>query len=66
MGELTAIGFRPGRSLLHRLDPRTKQALLMGLSVASLWGDGDFFGALHRRDHALPQGCRFAHSPADS
>ncbi len=38
MGELTAIGFRPGRSLLHRLDPRTKQALLMGLSVASLWG----------------------------
>ena len=39
MGELTAIGFRPGHSMLHRLDPRTKQALLMGLSLASLWGD---------------------------
>ncbi|WP_319408719.1 energy-coupling factor transporter transmembrane component T [uncultured Desulfosarcina sp.] len=38
MGELTAIGFRPGQSLLHRMDPRTKQALLMGLSVTSLWG----------------------------
>jgi energy-coupling factor transporter transmembrane protein EcfT len=39
MGELTTIGFRPGQTLLHRLDPRTKQALLMGLSVASLWGE---------------------------
>jgi energy-coupling factor transporter transmembrane protein EcfT len=39
MGELTAIGFRPGQSLLHRLDPRTKQALLMGISVTSLWGE---------------------------
>jgi len=39
LGELTAIGFRPGQSLLHRLDPRTKQALLMGLSVTSLWGN---------------------------
>ena len=38
MGELTTIGFRPGRSLFHRLDPRTKQALLIGLSLASLWG----------------------------
>ena len=42
MGELTTIGFRPGRSLLHRLDPRTKQALLMGLSVVSLWGNLTF------------------------
>jgi energy-coupling factor transporter transmembrane protein EcfT len=39
MGQLTAIGFKPGQSLLHRLDPRTKQALLMGLSVSSLWGN---------------------------
>lgn len=39
MGELTAIGFRPGQSLLHRLDPRTKQALLVGISVTSLWGN---------------------------
>lgn len=38
MGELTAIGFAPGTSLLHRLDPRTKQALLMGLSVVSMRG----------------------------
>jgi hypothetical protein len=49
MGELTAIGFRPGRSLLHRLDPRTKQALLMVLSMMSLWG-GWFFCCFHRRD----------------
>jgi energy-coupling factor transporter transmembrane protein EcfT len=38
MGELTAIGFRPGQSLLHRLDPRTKQALLMGLGAVSMGG----------------------------
>jgi len=38
MGELTAIGFVPGCSTLHRIDARTKQALLMGLSVMSLWG----------------------------
>jgi energy-coupling factor transporter transmembrane protein EcfT len=42
MGELTAIGFRPGQSMLHRLDPRTKQVLLMGLSVASMWGNLTF------------------------
>ena len=42
MGELTAIGFRPGKSVLHRLDPRTKQVLLMGLSVASMWGNLTF------------------------
>jgi energy-coupling factor transporter transmembrane protein EcfT len=42
VGELTAIGFRPGRSLLHRLDPRTKQALLMGLSLTSLRGNLSF------------------------
>lgn len=38
MGELTTIGFTPGQSLFHRLDPRTKQILLMGLSILSLWG----------------------------
>lgn len=38
MGELTVIGFTPGQSLFHRLDPRAKQALLMGLSVMSVWG----------------------------
>lgn len=36
MGELTAIGFTPGRSPLHQLDPRTKQALLLGLSMLCL------------------------------
>ena len=38
MGELTAIGFSPGTSLFHRLDPRTKQFLLMGFSMMSLGG----------------------------
>lgn len=42
MGELTTIGFKPGQTLLHRLDPRTKQALLIGLSLASLWGNLTF------------------------
>lgn len=39
MGELTAIGYKPGHSPLHRLDPRTKQALLFGLSMMSLGGN---------------------------
>lgn len=38
MGELTSIGFIPGRSPVHRLDPRTKQGLLIGLSMLSLGG----------------------------
>lgn len=38
MGELTTIGFKPGHSTLHRLDPRTKQALLLGLGMMSLRG----------------------------
>ena len=46
MGELTAIGFKPGQSVLHRLDPRTKQALLMGLSVMSLRGNLVFLALL--------------------
>jgi len=46
MGELTAIGFIPGHSLFHRMDPRTKQALLMGLSVVSLWGTPFFLTLL--------------------
>ena len=46
MGDLTAIGFRPGQSLPHRLDPRTKQALLMVLSLASLWGNLTFLALL--------------------
>ena len=46
MGELTAIGFRPGRSPLHRLDPRTKQALLMTLCVISVWGQRYFLATL--------------------
>ena len=36
MGELTTIGFKPGASQLHRLDPRTKQLLIMVLSVTCL------------------------------
>lgn len=46
MGELTIIGFNPGRSLFHRLDPRTKQALLIGFSVISLWGNLAFLALL--------------------
>lgn len=42
MGELTTIGFKPGTSPLHRLDPRTKQLVLMILSVASLRGEIPF------------------------
>jgi len=42
MGELTAIGFKPGSSPLHRLDPRTKQLVLMALSVTTLWGNITF------------------------
>lgn len=42
MGELTAIGFYPGQSLLHRLDPRTKQAILLGASIFSVWGQFPF------------------------
>ena len=38
MGDMTTIGFTPGRSPLHRLDPRTKQILLIGLSAASISG----------------------------
>ena len=46
MGELTVIGFTPGRSPLHRLDPRTKQALLMTLCGVSVWGRGYFLTTL--------------------
>ena len=46
MGDLTVTGFVPGRSLLHRMDPRTKQALLMILSAASLWGAFSFLALL--------------------
>jgi len=46
MGEIAAIGFTPGQSLLHRLDPRTKQTLLMGLGAISPWGDFFFLSIL--------------------
>ncbi len=38
MGDVTAIGFVPGDSPLHRLDARTKQALMLGVSGVSIWG----------------------------
>jgi len=46
MGELTTIGFKPGRSKLHRLDPRTKQLILTALSVAILQGNMRFLAAV--------------------
>lgn len=42
MGQLTTIGFKPGKSQLHQLDPRTKQLILMLLSITSLKGDIPF------------------------
>lgn len=42
MAELTSIGFRPGNSPLHRLDPRTKQILLMALGLGALLGNEAF------------------------
>ncbi|MBM9606238.1 energy-coupling factor transporter transmembrane component T family protein [Desulfopila inferna] len=39
MGELATVGFTPGNSYLHRLDPRTKQILLMVLGMTSLWAN---------------------------
>jgi len=46
MGELTTIGFKPGGSMLHRLDPRTKQLILTALSAAILQGDMRFLAAV--------------------
>lgn len=46
MGELTAIGYAPGRSLLHRLDPRTKQALIMLLGGVGVRGGIVYLGLL--------------------
>lgn len=42
MGGVNTIGYRAGNSLLHRLDPRTKQLLLLALSLASLTGSVTF------------------------
>ncbi len=39
MAELTAFGYRSGRSLLHRLDPRTKLISLILISIGSLGAD---------------------------
>jgi energy-coupling factor transporter transmembrane protein EcfT len=36
MAELTAFGYRSGRSILHRLDPRTKLISLVLISIGSL------------------------------
>ncbi len=46
MDELNTIGFAPGQSPLHQLDPRTKQAMLMGLSAISPWGQLTFLVSL--------------------
>ncbi|MEE4164871.1 MAG: energy-coupling factor transporter transmembrane component T [Desulfocapsaceae bacterium] len=45
MGELTTLGFQPGTSPLHRLDPRTKQLLVMVLGVTCLGADSLFLAA---------------------
>jgi energy-coupling factor transporter transmembrane protein EcfT len=42
MGELTSLGYMPGRSLLHRLDPRTKQVLILVLGGIAAGGGVTF------------------------
>ena len=46
MGELTTIGFMPGRSPLHRLDPRTKQMLVIFLGGVAAAGGIGYLGTL--------------------
>jgi len=41
---LNVIGYKPGHSLLHELDPRTKQILVMILSTACFFGGYYFLG----------------------
>ncbi len=42
MGDVTGIGFTPGSSVVHRLDPRTKQLLVFSLSLVSITGSFTF------------------------
>ncbi len=42
MGDLAAIGFTAGSSQMHMLDPRTKQLLVLSLSLASITGSLTF------------------------
>ena len=39
MGALSVVGYKPTDSALHRLDPRTKQVLVMVLSTACFFGN---------------------------
>lgn len=45
MGNVAGIGFEAGSSPVHRLDPRTKQLLILGLSLCSLGGSLCFLAA---------------------
>lgn len=42
MAALNVIGYKPGDSLLHKLDPRTKQIMVMVQSTACFVGDSYF------------------------
>lgn len=46
MAELTTMGFRPGRSALHRLDARVKLICLAMISIATLRADFWWLGGL--------------------
>lgn len=46
MAALNVIGYKPGDSVLHKLDPRTKQIMVMVQSTACFVGDIYFLGLL--------------------
>ena len=46
MGAVSGLGYKPGASVLHRLDPRTKQLMVMGLGSACFLADVLFLGVL--------------------
>jgi len=46
MGALNTIGYKPGSSILHRLDPRTKQILVMIQSTACFVGNEYYLTAI--------------------
>lgn len=46
MGAVNGLGYKPGNSVLHRLDPRTKQIMVMVLGSACFAGHSLFLGVL--------------------
>lgn len=46
MGAVGGLGYKPGHSILHRLDPRTKQILVMVFGSACFLANSLFLGTL--------------------